>query len=286
MKVTNRALVSPWTEAFDELLSQASKNLLVCSPYIGKGPCKRILTLLRERNRTGISVQLLTDLSRENMLSEATDVKSILELCGALPNMDIRFLPRIHAKVYVADERTAIVTSGNLTDSGLSHNFEYGIYLTDKRLVRRIRCDLTQYHSLGTVIQQSQLKVFDEIVTELKGMQQKAEKSLKSRLREEFEAKLLMADEEILRVRAEGLSAHAAFADTIVYILRRGPRNTKGIYAEMKAIHPDLCDDTMKLVIRGQAWPQAQWRHRVRHAQLYLARQGRIVRKDDKWQLV
>jgi phosphatidylserine/phosphatidylglycerophosphate/cardiolipin synthase-like enzyme len=281
-----KELTSPWADTFDTLVKQASNCLVICSPFIGKAPCARVIKLLRESERLGISLLLLTDLSRENMLSGVTDVAGLVQLCDALPRADIRFLPRVHAKVYIADECSAVVSSGNLTDNGLFRNFEYGIRINDESLVRKIRMDILAYRSLGSAIDRSQLRVFERIISELREIRVKAERSLKAQLRKEFDAKLREADNEILRVRAEGLSAHGAFADTILFILTKAPKDTKEIYAEIRAIHPDLCDDAVKLVIRGEAWSQANWHHKVRHAQLFLTRQGKIVRRGTKWHLV
>jgi hypothetical protein len=41
----------------------------------------------------------------------------------------------------------------------------------------------------------------------------------------------------------------------------------------------------VKLVIRGEPWSQVKWHDRVRHAQVFLKRQGRISREGDKWRL-
>lgn len=75
-------------------------------------------------------------------------------------------------------------------------------------------------------------------------------------------------------------------AETILHILTAGPRSTREIYAEVQRIHPDLRDDSIRLVIRGQRWNQVKWHHRVRHAQLFLKRQDKIRRDARKWRLV
>lgn len=276
---------SPWTSTFDNLVSQVSTSLLVCSPYIGREPCVRIAEHLRLRNRTGIEILVLTDLSRENMLSGATDVSALIQLCEAIPRTDIRILPSVHAKVYVADEACAVVTSGNLTQSGLARNHEYGISLSDTSLVAKVRAEILEYRAIGSWVKLPQLYVFEKIVGDLSELRRQIEKATKQRLKQEFNAKLREADEAILGARIGGLSAHAAFADTILFVLKNGPKRTRDIYPEIQRIHPDLCDDTVKLVIRGEAWSQANWHHRVRHAQLFLARGGRIVLREGRWHL-
>jgi phosphatidylserine/phosphatidylglycerophosphate/cardiolipin synthase-like enzyme len=280
-----RFLTSPWVDTFECLLGEVSESLVICSPFVGRAPCAKVATVLCATGRRQVHVFLLTDLSRDNMLSGATDVGALVHLCEALPNTEIRFLPNLHAKAYVADERCAVVSSANLTEQGLLRNLEYGLYLSEPRVVRQVRRDIIQYGSLGSVIDTARLQAFEGIVAGLRGIRATAEETLKKRLRREFERKLQAADREILRARAEGLSAHAAFADTILYLLAKGPRSTKALYSEIQRIHPDLCDDSIKLVVRGEEWNQVKWHHRVRHAELFLKRQGRIETERGKWRL-
>lgn len=279
-------VVSPWVSTFDSLVSQATTSLVLCSPYIGREPCERITSSLVRANRTEIDILVLTDLSRDNMLSGATDVSALIGLCEALPRTDIRFLPTVHAKVYVADQAFAVVTSGNLTQSGLRRNLEYGIAVSDVPLVKQIRSEILEYREVGSELSLPQLRVFKGIVDELQEYRNNLTKSVKKQLALEFNAKLQDAKETILRARVDGLSSHAVFADTILFILKNGPLTTKEMYPQIQAIHPDLCDDTIKLVISGEEWSQAKWRHRVRHAQLALARQGRITRQDGSWHVI
>jgi hypothetical protein len=237
-------------------------------------------------DRAEIEILVLTDLSRDNMLSGATDVSALIGLCEAIPRTNIRFLPTVHAKVYVADSSFAVVTSGNLTHSGLRRNLEYGIAVNDTNLVKLIRSQILDYREVGSSLNLVQLRVFEGIVNELAEYRGQLARSVKKELAKEFDSKLAEANKTILEARVEGLSAHASFAESILFILKNGPLTTKEMYPQIQAIHPDLCDDTIKLVIGGEEWSQAKWRHRVRHAQLALARQGRIIRKSNHWSLI
>ena len=228
-----KTIRSPWAATFDSLINEASTSLVICSPYIGREPCSRIVENLKRSARTDIDILLLTDLSRENMLSGSTDVTALIQLCEAIPRTDIRFLPSIHAKVYVADHASAIVTSGNLTQSGLTRNCEYGISVSDTALVTTIRSEILEYRAMGSQLQLSQLRVFEQIVGELSDLRRQVEKAAKQRLKQEFDQKLRDADETILRARVDGLSAHATFADTILFLLGEGPKKTQELYPEI-----------------------------------------------------
>jgi hypothetical protein len=58
----------------------------------------------------------------------------------------------LHAKIYIADEKAAIISSANLTDSGMgipehgSKNAEVGIYLNDKEDVSKVREIFFEYY--------------------------------------------------------------------------------------------------------------------------------------------
>ena len=139
-------LQSPWAEHFGFLVDHARSSLVICSPYIGRGPCNRIISIRSSIERTvQVHILLLTDLSRDTLLSGATDVSAICDLADAFRQMEVRFLPSIHAKAYIADDQVAVISSANMTNGGLLNNFEYGVRVNDKKLVRRIKLDITEY---------------------------------------------------------------------------------------------------------------------------------------------
>jgi hypothetical protein len=275
-------LRSPWDAQFDTLLTEATHSLVVSSPYIGRGPCDRVRQHVQRLGSPTFELSVLTDLSRDNMLCGATDVQALAGLAGAVPQATIRFLPSLHAKVYVADERRAIVTSGNLTDSGLLRNFEYGVLFTAPEVVRAIRSDVVTYAALGSPIDAVQLNIFASIVTDLKRLRVAAEQQLRSRMRREFDERLRDVDDRILSARAAGRTAHSIFADAILHLLRQGPLKTTEIHGAIRRIHPDLCDDSLDLVINGQHFGK-KWKHGVRTAQVFLRRRGDIHLLDDRW---
>lgn len=250
------------------------------------GPCRLVEERIRQRDRTkSIDLRIVTDLSRDNLLSGSTDAASLLRLADAIPGTKIRFLPSLHAKVYIADERRAVVTSSNLTDNGMFRNIEYGVSLEDPLTVASVRADVLRYSELGSPIGQEQLQTLVRISEELRDLNRIAQRSLRRRFRREFDRRVAAADVEILRVRAAGRTAHAIFAETILHLLRSGPLRTVDLNRKIQQIHPDLCDDSVDRVIDGQHFGK-KWKHGVRTAQAHLRRAGRIERVGDHWNTV
>jgi len=278
-------LCSPWTDRFEELLNLTTTSLVLCSPYIGRGPCDRIRRHATAPKDRPFEVAFLTDLSRDNMLAGGTDVAALADFVKAVPSTTVRFLPSLHAKVYVADDKQAIVTSGNLTVSGLERNFEYGALFTDHDVVSRIREDVLKYAALGSPIDSVQLETFATIVAELREMREVADRDVRSRVRREFNCRLREVDDSILSVRAGGRTAHAIFADAILHLLRQGPMRTVEMHKSIQQIHPDLCDDSIDRIIDGQHFGK-KWKHGVRTAQVFLRRRGDIRLENDSWILV
>ena len=275
-------LQSPWANHFDDLIGQVRSSLVISSPYIGRMPCDKIIATKSENNR--LSILLLTDLSRDNLLSGSTDISAICHLADTFQRIEIRFLPSMHAKVYVADDKLAIVTSANMTNRGLLCNYEYGVKVVDANLVRRIKLDITEYASLGTKIDRAKLKFFSEVSSDLNCIRAKAEKSIKSRLRSEFEQRLKNFDEEIIKTRVAGRAPHTIFSEAIIYLLSRKPMSTGEMHPLIQRIHPDLCDDSVDRVIDGKHFGK-KWKHAVRTAQQHLKKTGQIELKEGVWYL-
>lgn len=278
-------LRSPWIKAFEELIAEAERSLILCAPYVGRGPCDRIAAHVSTKSSIPFTLMLITDLSRDNVISGVTDAAAIASLVRSTPMATVRFLPSLHAKVYLADERSAVVTSANLTDAGLFRNLEYGIVFREPNTVNAIKQDVLEYGALGSLIELAFLDSLAIAAAELREMRRNAERTIRSTLRQEFEQKLRAADDEILRARTAGRSAHAIFSEAIIHLLRAGPLTTLQIHEGIRRIHPDLCDDSVDRVIDGRHFGK-KWKHSVRTAQAHLRERGAITLSEGRWRLV
>ena len=123
---------SPWQRTLLDAVSRTQVKLRIASPYIKSDATRSVLEATAPR----LSIDVLTDFHLRSFEAGASD----LEAFGQLFQRDarVRHRDRLHAKIYVFDAERAIVTSGNLTTSGLSRNVEYGVALRDPDLVERI----------------------------------------------------------------------------------------------------------------------------------------------------
>ncbi len=219
------------------------------------------------------------------MLHGSLDVKAIENFCLSFPETQVNHLPGLHAKVYVADDHTAIITSGNLTASSLTNNFEYGIRVKDRKQVSKISQNLLEYENLGMRLTVEQLNRFSEIAENLVKTYEFVFRTPELELKEKLDQQLDDAKNKIDELRgASGDSTNKIFGRAILYILRNGPLATEAIHNQIQSLHPDLCDDSEDRVINGVHFGKL-WKHHVRNAQQALKKKNRIELVDGMWKL-
>jgi hypothetical protein len=110
-------------EWLQQLLNTSNGPVRIASAYVTDDDL-----LLRSKDRT---VQLFTYLNKLDVASGATKISCLQSLiksgvkCHCLSSG-----PRLHAKTYIFGDKSAVVTSANLTTNGLDSNIEVGVHIT------------------------------------------------------------------------------------------------------------------------------------------------------------
>lgn len=279
-----RLIASPWKSVLEEFADSVQRSAWIAAPFITAPGLSALTTLVRRRRPPDIAI--LTNLSVDNLLTGSTDPRALADFSRALrTSVTIRHLASLHAKVYVADEHTALVTSANLTDGGLLRNHEYGVKIDSTHVVGEILRDLQGYSELGSEITYADLDKLAEAAGSLRESRDQIVRSANTALQGQLQARLDLLRENMLWLRARpGESTNSIFARTILYLLRDGPLPTAELHPKIRRLHPDLCDDTLDRVINGVHFGK-QWKHAVRNAQQSLKSQGRIVFDGRYWRL-
>jgi phosphatidylserine/phosphatidylglycerophosphate/cardiolipin synthase-like enzyme len=268
---------SPLTSVFSNFLSSIEHTCVVCSPYVGREPVRQLVSAVeQEQIEQHLELLVVTGISLKTLLQGATDRDALAELQTAIVSTRIVYLPRVHAKVYLADKRMAIVGSANFTAGGISRNFEYVACIYASQQVQRIRTDIEAYANLGGIVTPRQLATIREIAGSLRQSVDEEQRSISEKMRRASEKIRRETEDDLIRVRIGGTSINAIFSRTIEYLLRREPLTTKQLHERIRGIHPDLCDDTMDRVIDGVRYGKL-WKHQVRTAQQHLKRANRIA---------
>ena len=278
-------LTSPWRSALRDLLVSAHSDLLIASPFIKASEAEWVCQVIEEHGSSGICLQILTDVRSESVLGGSLDLDALQAFTKSILNAHVVNLPRLHAKVYVADDKAAIVSSGNLTTAGLDSNYEYGVAVGDQRVVSQIRSHLEAYAAIGNRLAPEVLAGLAVVGRQLADEYQELQRSTRVSLRRRFTRSLRDANLEFLKAQVGNRSANSLFSEAIIYVLSRGPLITRELHPRIQRLLPDLCDDTVELVINGEHFGK-RWKHGVRNAQQSLKR-SEIIRFDGRrWSLV
>ncbi|MGI9086971.1 MAG: phospholipase D-like domain-containing protein [Chthoniobacterales bacterium] len=125
-------VVSPTDRWLKAALEDCSSSLAVSSPYVG-----RYLNSVVSRLDEKISVTLLTRTLLSDFASNASDFEAVHAL--AVRSGGVLSLSSLHAKVYIVDQKRALITSANATFSGMYRNRECGAEIKNRRSIGALR---------------------------------------------------------------------------------------------------------------------------------------------------
>lgn len=281
-----RLISGAWDSTFAEVVSSAIHRLTLCAPYVSLEGAKAVARARNAKGDIGSGSLMLTDLSPRAVCAGATDPNAVASVGATLKGSRIVHLPRLHAKVYVADGLRAVVTSGNLTSGGLGRNYEYGVLLEDETLAMNVEADVLEYAALGAELDAATLASYCEAAIDARTAYEQQVASVSRAVQKRLTLALHSAEDTLIRARLAGGAIHTVFATTITFLLRRrGPLSTLQLHPLVQQLHPDLCDDGVDRVIDGQHFGK-KWKHAVRTAQQQLKKAGAVTLVDGRWQLV
>ena len=274
---------SPLRSAVENVVSQAERELFIASPYIKESETRWLTESFGGRHRAELRLNILTDVCTDSVLNGSLDVSALQRLSVSFPCSTVTTLPRLHAKVYIADSRVALITSANFTRSGLDLNSEYGVGIDEPIAITKVREDMLSYCRLGQVLSGDRLMELSEAAARLSAEFQQVQRAATTAVKRQFRESLRVAHVEFIRAKVGNRTSHAVFAEAILYLLSKKPMRTVDLQPAIKELLPELCADE-DLVINGQKFGK-RWKHGVRTAQVYLRRGGRIRLDDGRWKI-
>lgn len=274
-----------WKQSLVELIESARHELVVATPYITADG----LATVAQNARRGVlahgRVDIITDLSPSHVCDGSLDTDALTEFRIAHQCSTLWHVPALHAKVYIADEDRAIVTSGNLTASAFYRNTEYGIEIREREVVQRIKSDFSDIRSMGAVVGTAEMQRYAEVARVVRDALSRERHESDPILRQAFDEAVDSARVALIRLRLSAGPMHTVFAKTVLILLgRHGSLPTTEIHRLVQRVHPDLCDDSVDRVIDGRTFGK-KWKHAVRSAQQRLKKQGLVAFDGDAWTL-
>jgi len=279
-----RPFGKPVRHFVEEVVRRAGSSLLVASPFISAEQARWLLGIVR-RGKACAAVRTLTSISEQSVAQGALEIEALEELAAGSPNNEVVNLPRLHAKVYVADSDMAIVTSANLTRGGLEGNYEYGVAIQSRQVVSRIRNDIEAYARVGNCLSLNELERLCNLGRQLRKAHRRMARSSEGPTSRRFQRLLREMRQPILEAQVGARSANSVFSEAIRFVLKDRPLTTQQMHPRIRELLPDLCDDREELIINGQRFGK-RWKHAARNAQQSLKKAGVILLRDNKWGLV
>lgn len=158
-----KILTTPWKDYFLELVNQSKKSIKITSPFVKNDICAEMINAKNSSTR----IDLITSFKLMSIYSGSLDVSAIETIIDN--NGTVMNFPKLHSKIYIFDDEKAIITSGNLTYGGMLNNFEYGIYLDEKIILKTIIDDfnsLSKNEKTG-VVKKSNLETVKNILSKI-----------------------------------------------------------------------------------------------------------------------
>ena len=286
------SIKSPWAATFDQFVGSIQESAIIATPFITRKPLEILAKQLHSRR--SIQIDLLTNLDENSLANGSVEIDALSWLCKQVPHTSVRHLRYLHAKAYVADEHTAIVTSANLTNGGLWRNYELGVKITDPKEVSEIVTDLREYGAFGVAITADALNELGDIAQQARKYKRISTVNLPDNAKIEYGKTLAKISDRLAELRTDTeefivnprASTTAKFADAVKYVLKRnGPLPTAQINPLIQELMPEWCDDNVDRVVKGVSFGR-KWKHQVRNAQVQLRRDGVIAREGKVWKLI
>ncbi|HPW66970.1 MAG TPA: phospholipase D-like domain-containing protein [Salinivirgaceae bacterium] len=262
-----KLLSSPFEKDFQAIIKKTKRDIVFSSPYINDAG---VSILLNSLNPTNKSINIVTNLSAQNIIDNVTQPQALLRMYSVFQKTTVASLAKLHAKVYIIDEDFAVITSANLTYGGLKSNFEYGVLIDDTETVKTVKKDILDYAALGHLYDKDFLAKIHEESKKIEQVQRKAEIQ-----RSEIDLKLLLQQQQkidsILETQfTDKETRHGVFAKTIKFLLENNKQlTTQQLYQLVQEIHPEMCNDTIKY-----SNGEKKWKIEVRQARHFLKKQG------------
>jgi hypothetical protein len=127
----NRFITTPTAAWLDARIRRCSERFLFASPYVGT-----FLGAVTQMLPPAVSKTLLTRTDLRDFALGSSDIEALCNF--ARQGARVLSLAGLHSKVYVLDDKAALVTSANATFSGMTRNWECGVAIEDRREIRKL----------------------------------------------------------------------------------------------------------------------------------------------------
>lgn len=132
-------LNKPIYDIFIQFCRDSVFSIKLCAPFVKSDIINDVFT----NTSVNIDLSLITNVNLMSFCKKSSDINGIKNFIDKGKN--VFTYSKLHAKYYIFDDKYTIITSANLTSSGMKRNYEYGIITDDCNLVNT---SIADYNSL------------------------------------------------------------------------------------------------------------------------------------------
>ncbi|MBE9594761.1 MAG: phospholipase D family protein, partial [Proteobacteria bacterium] len=118
------------------MINRAEMEIVLVTPWIKEGIWERVQGKVLEFVKNGGELKVFIKGTKEDFSSGRSDYSVVKEI-GKYGGV-VKFVPKLHAKVYVVDQREALICSANLSRSGLDFSYEAGVWTCNPGIVSEV----------------------------------------------------------------------------------------------------------------------------------------------------
>ena len=119
------------------MIGRAEREIVLVTPWIKEGIWKRMRGKVLKFVKNGGDLKVFIKGDPNDFSSGRSDYSVVQEIRKY--GGKVKFVPRLHAKVYVVDQREALICSANLSRSGLDFGYEAGVWSCNPNIVKDLR---------------------------------------------------------------------------------------------------------------------------------------------------
>ena len=123
-------------DSLHAMINRAEREIILVTPWITEGIWERIRGNVLEFARDGGKLRVFIKGMDDDFSSGRSDYSVVEEIRKY--GGKVKFVPKLHAKVYVVDRREVLICSANLSRSGLDFGYEAGVWSCDPGIVKGV----------------------------------------------------------------------------------------------------------------------------------------------------
>jgi hypothetical protein len=264
-----RVLVTDMGTHFRSLVGLAEHRLILCAPYITRPALEVLRQSAHDDLKLTGEVILATNLTPTSVQGASLDLRAMLETLALFGRSRLLHIPDLHAKIFIADDTNAIISSANLTTGGFDRNVEAGVWLRGQ-LARETAAAFDSISAKAREVSREDLDALASLAQVTPVVEAKPDRVLARAFR-----RLLSPPRKASPSTAANTTRlRPIVASTIIETLAStGPMLARDLEHAVRAKHPHLCDDTK---VRAVA-KKIVWRHEVHWALQELKHDQRVI---------